>query len=172
MLDIKPPTFHDYRTTNDAVMIPSPFFIKQLRTLDPLLYVQWDRISMRWEIWKKPKGKPPYMVMRVQNQDRSYRDLGADILLKLQEGDPWRFTEREFLAYFDAMDDAIQESKRRALLNKVESVRKEHLWWIRGLRVQVPKRFEKDAIKLKGPSPFQKMVRVLGQKEIITYASR
>lgn len=169
MQPIKPPLFHDYRVTNDAVMIPSPYFVKQLRALDPKLYVQWDWSSARWEIWRKPENKPPFMVMRVQNQDRSYRELGADILLKLQAGDPWRFTEREFLAYFDAMDDAIQEAKRRKFQNEINARVGEHLWYQAGLRVQVPKRFEKIAIPIKGPSPFQKMVRVLNQKEVVVY---
>jgi len=141
----------DWRTTTDAVMIPDPSFIRQLRALDPELFVQWDWGAQKWEIWRKPKGKPSFHMMTVQNQDRTYRELGADILLKLQAGDPQRYTLKQMVDYFNAMDDAILASKKRAIDNFVESAVKEHLWYIAGYRAQVPRCYEKAAVKIEGP---------------------
>jgi len=164
VIEQEKPQFHDWRRTNDAVMIPSPHFIKQLRALDPKLYVQWDWGSSRWEIWRKPEGKTPFMVMRVQNQDKSYRELGADILLKLQAGDPHRFTEKEFISYFEAMDDAIRASKARDMARRIGAISKEIAWYLHGnpTRVQVPKQFANEKVPiLKGPDPLIKIGGVL-----------
>lgn len=168
----KPPKFKDWRRTNDAVMIPDPGFVRQLRILDPRAFVQWDWGSQRWEIWRKPKGKDPIMLMRVETSDKSYRELGADILLKLQEGDPRRFSLSQLVQYFNAMDDRVMEAKQKAFEAKFEALHRERRWYMKGLRLSVPKSWERVAIPIEGPGdsgphlikkrPMQTIGRVVG----------
>mgnify|MGYP000408642133 CR=1 FL=1 len=72
------------------------------KALDPELEVVFDRGTFRWEIWRFPKdGKPPMHQITVQTKDRTYRELGADIILQLQKSDPWRFNSKaDLVAYF------------------------------------------------------------------------
>ena len=146
-----PPKFRDWRRTNDAVMVPDPAFVRQLRILDPKAFVQWDWGSQRWEIWRKPEGKEPIMLLRVEAKDKSYRELGADVLLKLQEGDPRRFSLKQLVQYFNAMDDRVAEAKEREFRNRFEAVHRERRWFFKGLRVSVPKAWERMAIPIEGP---------------------
>lgn len=145
------PKFQDWRRTNDAVMVPDPGFVKQLRILDPKAFVQWDWGSQRWEIWRKPQGKDPVMLMRVETKDKSYRELGADILLKLQAGDPRKYTLKQLVAYMDAIDDRVREQKERELRAKLDSLRIETQWYLKGYRAQVPRKWLADAIPIEGP---------------------
>jgi len=100
----------DYRTTCDGVMVADVGFKKQLWALDPELDTVWDWGSNKWEIWRFPgqaKKKvkridnKAFHMLTVQTQGRTFRELGADILLKLQAGDPTRYTLKELCAYFD-----------------------------------------------------------------------
>lgn len=160
--------FKDYRTTNDGVMVADVGFKRQLRTLDPELDVVWGRT--KWEIWRFPgQGKVvkkvidprAHHVMTIQTQGRTFRDLGADILLKLQAGDLRRYSLKEICNYFDAMDDNIQRAKAKDLENWFEDRRIEVAWWTRGLRVAIPKRFLPGSVVLKGPSRQLKIGRAL-----------
>jgi hypothetical protein len=167
-----PPEFGDWRRTNDAVMIADPAFVRQLRILDPRAYVQWDWGSQRWEIWRKPEGKEPFMLLRVQTADKSYRELGADILLKLQESDPQRFTLQQLVDYFNAIDDRLLEQKQKDMERKFDAIARERQWYMRGLRLAVPQSWERVAVKLEGPkepriplikkTPTQVIGRVVG----------
>jgi hypothetical protein len=144
------PRFKDYRTTTDGVMIADIGFKKQLWALDPELDVVWDWQSSKWEIWKFPgQSKKPlkkvdwksYHVMTVQTKKRTFRELGADILLKLQQGDPHRYTLKEFVAYFDQLDENVRRGKEKAFTEKLNAMHRETFWYHRGLRKSVPQSY-------------------------------
>jgi len=160
--------FKDYRKTNDAVMMADVGFKKQLRALDPELDLVWG--GTKWEVWrfpgqgkavKKLAHKRAVHVMTVQTQDRSFREVGADILLKLRAGDTRRFSTKELCDYFDAMDDNIERAKTKELENWLEDRRIETSWYTRGLRVNIPKRFMVGSLLLEGPSKEFKVRRAL-----------
>jgi len=146
------PAFKDYRRTDDGVMIADIGFKKQLWALDPELDVVWDWGSCRWEIWrfpgqanikKKVVDNRAFHMMTVQTKGRTFRELGADILLKLQAGDPTRYSLDELCAYFDRMDDNIMRAKEKELRNMIESIALDSFDYARGvLKVQVPKKFK------------------------------
>ena len=160
--------FKDYRKTNDAVMVADVGFKKQLQALDRELDVVWN--GSKWEIWRFPgQGKRVKKlgsrrathVMTVQTKGRSFRELGADILLKLQAGDLTRYSTKEICDYFDAMDDNLQRAKVKEMENWFESRRVEVAWFTRGLRKSIPKRFLPGSIVLKGPSREVKLRRAI-----------
>lgn len=154
--------FSDFRTTTDAVMIPDPGFVRQLRILDPELFVQWNWLLKRWEIWRKPRGKEPFFCLRIENQNKTFRQLGADILLKLQAGDPHRYSLNQLVQYFDAIDQHVKTTKQRDFVNKIEAIGKESRWYMAGLRVQVPRRFESIAYQIKSkPSNLSRIAEVV-----------
>lgn len=160
--------FKDYRKTNDAVMVADVGFKKQLQALDKELDLVWN--GSKWEIWrfpgqagsvKKIASKRACHVMTVQTTDRSFRELGADILLKLQAGDTRRFSTKELCAYFDALDDNIERDKRKKFESWFDDRMREVAWYTRGLRVTVPKRFLVGSTMLKGPDKNIKIGRAL-----------
>ncbi len=133
------PSSKDYkRFGGDAVMVPDKGFLKQLKMLDPEYEVVWDWGSEKWEIWKLPKGgDDPYPVMTVQTKGRSYRELGTDLLVKLQFFK--RFTPRELGNYLDELDNQVKERKARDFANKIESITLDNFNWMRGVKIfQVP----------------------------------
>lgn len=109
---------------NDVEMVPDRGFVRQLKCLDPEFEVVWDRGSYRWQIWRFPKdGKPPLHQITVQTKDRSYRELGADILIRLQKADPWRFNSKaDLYAYFEEMDNQIRRRKMNEFVDKIKSI--------------------------------------------------
>ena len=142
----------DYRTTKDGVMVADIGFKKQLWTLDPELDIVWDWGSSKWEIWRFPgqaKKKVKRMdhkafhMMTVQTQKRTFRELGADILLKLQVGDPTRYSLNELCAYFDQLDDNIQRAKEKDFRNKMRDVVFDTFDYVRGVtKIQVPLKYK------------------------------
>lgn len=160
--------FQEYRKTNDGVMVADIGFKRQLRALDPELDVVWS--GSKWEIWrfpgqkervKKIASKRATHVMTVQTRKRTFRELGADILLKLQAGDLRKYSVKEINDYFDAMDDNIQRAKMKKIENMLEDRRKEFEWYGKGLRVSIPERFLPGSIILKGPSQSFKVRRAI-----------
>ena len=80
------PSFRDYRNVNDVGMVPDRGFRRQLKSLDKTLEVVWDWGAEKWEIWCFPEGERlPYHVTTVQTKYRTYRELGADVLVSLQQ---------------------------------------------------------------------------------------
>lgn len=161
--------FKDYRQTNDSVMVADIGFKKQLRALDLELDVVWN--GSKWEIWRFPgQGKRllkkidqrAHHVMTVQTRKRTFRELGSDILLKLQAGDLTKFSTKQICDYLDAMDDNIQRAKRKQFLNWLEDRRKETFWYTLGPRFQIPQRFMKGSVVLEGPRKMFKIGRALG----------
>lgn len=137
----QPPTFREYRQLNDATMTPDKGFVKQLKMLDKEFEVVWDWGSSCWEIWKFPKelGKEPYHVTTVQTKNKGYRELGADILLNLQWGQPDRFTLDELVNYFDELDNQRRRRKMKAFRTKIEDITRETKVYVNTLLMQVPK---------------------------------
>ena len=124
-------------------------FKKQLWALDPELDVVWDWGSSKWEIWKFPgQGNKKikrvdhlsFHLMTVQTGKRSFRELGADILLKLQQGDTHRYSLKQLVSYFDQMDDNINRAKEKAFRDKIEAISFDTFDYARGvLKVSVPR---------------------------------
>lgn len=162
--------YKDYRKTNDGVMVADLGFKKQLWALDPKLDVVWN--GAKWEIWRFPRkakkdekrnllDKRAVHVMTVQTEDKSFRELGADIFLKLQAGDTQRFSTKELCAYFDAMDDNIQRAKMKKIRNFSEARAKEVAWYTWGERKTVPLKVLPGTVLLEGPSKSVKIRRAL-----------
>lgn len=134
-------------------MVPDQGARKQIKMLDPDLEIVWDWGAEKWNIWSFPKNKPSYHVLTVETKDKSYRNIGADILLQLQKSyfRQRNFTTEEIINYFDELDNQVQRRKARELSNKIEAMTKE-VWdfhhrpvagnksigW-KPIRIQVPK---------------------------------
>ncbi len=133
-------------------MVADMGFKKQLWALDPELDVVWNKLLNKWEIWRFPGQKntkvkrmdeKAFHMMTIQTQKRTFRELGADILLSLQKGDPTKYSLNELVSYFDKMDDNIQRAKERDFRNKISAITLDNFDWMRGvLKVQVPKSFK------------------------------
>lgn len=137
------PSFKEWRRKNDAVMVPDRGFVKQLKKLDPDYEVLWDWGMEKWEIWCMRKDSPGHHVATVQTTDRSYRELGADVLLKLQAGDTTKFSVKELCDYFDELDNQVLRRQEQDLKNKVDSIVSETFNFARGvLQVQVPQKLK------------------------------
>lgn len=136
------PVFTDYRTTNDGVMVADVGFKKQLWALDPELDVVWDWGSEKWEIWKFP-GQARKMrklitpecchVMTIQTKERSFRELGADILLRLQAGDTKKYGAQQLADYFDQVDENLRRAKFQKFKNWIRDVTLESFDYARGV---------------------------------------
>jgi hypothetical protein len=127
----------------DAAMVPDRGFTKQLKALDPELEVVWDWGRSRWEIWRVPRdGKDPFYMITVETENKEYRELGADVLLKLQQSDPTRYSLNELVAYFDEMDKQAARRRSKLLKDKIEAVALDTFSYAQGImQVQVPKTF-------------------------------
>jgi len=141
------PRFKDFRTTSDGVMVADLGFKKQLWALDPELDVVWDKVSLKWEVWKFPgQGKrkrkaidfKAYHIMTIQTKNRTFREVGADVLIKLQQGDPHRYSLKDFVAYFDQLDENVRRAKQKKFENEMYARHAETFWYTRGLRKSVP----------------------------------
>ena len=157
------PSFDERRVKNDALMVPDKGFTKQLHALDRELDVVWDWGSAHWEIWRFPEdGRPPFHMMTVQTKDRSYRELGADILVRLQQSDPSRYTLNELVAYFDELDNQLQRRKRRELENAISGISSDVQRYARGVpQSQVPFGFSCDAVPIINIPKEQKVRRAI-----------
>ena len=111
------PSFKGYRRTNDAGMVRDRGLRKQVKALDPTLEVVWDWGAEKWEIWCVPEGERlPYHVTTVQTKDRSYRELGADILVALQQ--TMQLGYDNIIKYLDEHNDQILRRKRQEFMDK------------------------------------------------------
>ena len=129
-----------WKRTNDPGMIPDKGFVKQLKKLDPLLDVVWDFGSNKWEIWCFPKDKPGYHVLTVQTNNKSYRELGQDILIKLTLADTKKYSTQQILDFLDEHNNQIERRKAIDFKNKIESISSETFDFTRGvMKIQVPR---------------------------------
>lgn len=177
---LKGPSFKDYRSTSDGVMVADVGFKKQLWALDSELDVVWDWGARKWEIWRFPgqKGRKrkrvdhlAHHVMTVQTKGRTFRELGADILLKLQKGDPTRYSLEELVRYFDQMDENIRRAKEKAFRDYIESIALETFDYVRGvLKVQVPRKIakkdEKYLLKTKPQVPKENLLNLPTSRKV------
>jgi hypothetical protein len=133
------------KVKNDAEMVPDRGFVKQLKKLDPEFEVLWDWWTSKWEIWRFPKnGKPPQHQITVQTKNKTYRELGADIILQLQKADPWRFnTKKELYDYFDEMDNQIRRRKEKEFREKIKDIALDTFLYTQNvLQIQVPRKIK------------------------------
>lgn len=151
------PSFKGYRRTNDVGMVPDRGFRKQLKALDPTLEVVWDWGAEKWEIWKFPKdGQLPYHVTTVQTKDRSYRELGADVLVALQQ--TLQLGYDDIIKYLDEHNEQILRRKRQEFLDKISWAVRDNFATIHSVR-------GKPIEKLYG-AEFLNRIPILEKKEI------
>lgn len=146
----KYPSSSEWRHRN-PVRIPDRGFTKQLKKLNKDYDVVWDWGSEKWEIWEFPKDGQGRHITTIQTKDRTYRELGADILLNLQQFSFEKYTAKEISDYLIELEN--QESRRKAkdFKNKVESIAKDTFNFARGvLQVSVPDKIELSASQIIG----------------------
>ena len=160
-------TQQDYRRTNDGVMVADIGFKKQLWALDPELDLAWDAFGNKWEIWKFPgQAKKPLKVMgpdamhvaSIQTKDRSFREVGADVLLKLQAGDTRKFSIQEIADYLDKMDDNLERAKRKAFMDEMDDIQRsaDRWWWTPKRQVPFQYRIKPSEDRLVIKTPMKK----------------
>ena len=139
------PNYMEWKTFGNlgqGIMIPDRGFTKQLHALDPELEVAWDWGSSKWEIWRFPKdGSAPFHILTVQTKDRNYRELGADILLKLQKGDPARFSKGQLIKYLDELDNQERRRKMEAFKTMIGDIAHESFINVHCKIIQVPRKY-------------------------------
>ena len=146
----KYPSSSEWRHRN-PVQIPDKGFTKQLKKLNKDYEVLWDWGSEKWEIWKFPDLGKPSHVTTIQTKNRTYRELGADILLNLQQFSFERYTAEELSNYLVELEN--QESRRKAkdFKNKIEAIAKDTFNFSRGvLQISVPDKIEVPASQIIG----------------------
>jgi len=128
----------------NATVAPDRGFVKQLQKLCPTFQVIWDAGSDVWEIWDFPEHIDPYYVMRVCTKDKTYRELGTDVLLKLQTNLFMHnnLTTDQICNYFDEMDKQVERKKMQDFSNMVKSIARDTFSYAAGImQVQVPRKF-------------------------------
>ena len=140
------PSTGEYKSINDAVMVPDKGFTKQLEALDKSLFVVWDWGQEKWQIWKWPdehsRTQQPVHVLTVETKGKGYRELGADVLLKLQAGDTRKFSLKQICDYFDELDRQEQRRREKDFREKIRAIAGETFNYSRGvLQVQVPREY-------------------------------
>ena len=138
-------------------MVPDRGFLRQLKALDSTLEVVWDWGAEKWEIWCFPKdGKLPYHVTTVQTKNRSYRELGADILVSLQQ--TMQLGYDSIIKYLDEHNNQILRRKRQDFTDKIQWAVRDNYSTLYGVK-------GKPITKLMG-AEFLNHVPVLKKKEI------
>lgn len=135
-------SFRDQHHHN-AGMVPDRGFTKQLKALDPTLEVLWNWHTSKWAIWCFPgEGKEPYHVMTVETKDKTYRELGQDILMHLMMLNQQRYETEKVLAYLDEHNRQVQRRKMKDFRNKIQAIALETFNFSQGiLQVQVPRAY-------------------------------
>ena len=119
------PSFQERRAKNYVAMVPDKGFTKQLKALDEEFEVVWNWGQSIWEIWRFPKqeGKAPQHLISVVTRNKTYRELGADILLRLQEGRHLaEMPLARLVKYFDELDAQLQRRKRKDFSEKMQAI--------------------------------------------------
>jgi len=124
-------------------MTPDKGFTKQLKKLHKEFEVVWDWSSNKWEIWQMPKDRKATHILTVQTKGKSYRELGADILLSLQKTLSWQhLSAKQICDYLDEMDNQERRRKAKDFKNKIEAITNETFDFSRGvIKIQVPRKF-------------------------------
>ena len=142
--------FDKYHRAKDPVMVPDKGFTKQLKKIDPDLEVQWDWVNEIWTIWCVPEdGRKAYQVTEVCTKGRTYRELGQDILLKIQESVSFTADPDKLIDYIEEHNNQIRRRKAKEFKDHVRQIAKETFNYTHGiLQIQVPRNeFIKEALK-------------------------
>jgi len=132
--------FKEHHQKNDAVMVPDKGFTKQLHALDPELDVLWDWASAHWTIWHFPKGREAYHVLTVETTRKSYRELGQDILLKLQECIHYKVNNLNVLDYIEEHNNQIRRRKEKDFREKIRAIARDTMAYSNEvLQISVPR---------------------------------
>lgn len=132
--------WRDFGALNRGLMIPDRGFTKQLHALDPEYEVAWDWGSEKWEIWKFPRdGSEAYHIMTVETKDKSYRELGTDILLHLQRNK--KFTAKQICAYLEEFDKQERRRKMEDFKNKLRDIALDSFLTMHCMQIQVPQQY-------------------------------
>ena len=126
-------------------MAPDRGFTKQLKCLDKDFEVVWDWGSEVWEIWKFPSdGGMPHYVMKIVAKGKTYRELGADIILRLQESARLNQMSAKHIGdYLDELDEQEQRRKRKEFRSKIRAIARETYNYAHNvLQIQVPRKFK------------------------------
>lgn len=131
-------------------MVASLGFKKQLWALDKALDVVWNELGKKWEIWKFPGqedkkkktwNNQAFHVMTVQTKERDFRQLGCDILLNLQKGDTRKYSLKQLIEYFDAVDNNIRREREKTFTEEIQARNKDWAWYATAVRQPVPKEY-------------------------------
>lgn len=138
---------YDGRVGKDPVMVPDRGFRKQLKTIDKDLEVVWDFGSNFWEIWHIRDDAEPYMFMRVQTSGRTYRELGADILLQVQKS--FSLSPKQI---FDYLEEAEKQDARRRtedFKQKIRDFARDSFLNIHCKIIDVPRKYFREALMVR-----------------------
>ncbi len=145
-------SFDEQRQVNSASHVADIGFRRQLWCLDKELDVVWNQYKRIWEIWKFPGQDKKLLkriddqakfVMAVQTKRKTFRELGADILIKLQEYSFERYTVEQLCQYFDKQDEHLKAIKRKDFENKIEAITRDSIDYMRGVtKLTVPTKIE------------------------------
>jgi len=139
----------DWRQRNPAGP-PDRGFKRQLQMLNPNFDVVWDVGAEKWEIWEFPKDKPGYHIMTVQTVGRTYRELGADILLQMEKLIDQHYDAEKIMNYLIEANKQEQRRKEKDFMNKMESIALETFNFSRAvLQVAVPEAISFEVPKAK-----------------------
>ena len=62
-----------------------PRWVRELGKTHPYMWFSWDEIKQRWVVWQKNPYSEPWLVMYVENDDKSYRPVDWRTILQLRE---------------------------------------------------------------------------------------
>jgi DNA-binding transcriptional MerR regulator len=98
--------------------VPCKTFVKDLRRLDPLLELEWDRVLELWCIYYNAPDGNRFKLIEVKNEDGSYRPLDERTinLIKMCDwsrriGTPLEFVKKNL----NAREEAKQKQKEKQL---------------------------------------------------------
>lgn len=134
-------------------MIPDRGFTKELKILDKDLEVVWDWGSEKWEIWKFPEGQPGYHVTTVQTTGRTYKELGADVLLNLQMN--IQLGPENVIKYLEEHEEQLRRRRMEEFRAKIDAIARETFINIHCKIIQVPEKYKIE------PTQTQKIVGVV-----------
>ncbi len=139
------PSFTERRVKNDAVMVPDKGFTKQLKCLDKDYEVVWNWGQDYWEIWKFPSdGRKAHYVTKVTVKGKTYRELGADVLLRLEEARRMNdLPLNTVINYLNELDDQEQRRSEKNFRARINAIARETFDMVRGVvKIQVPRKFK------------------------------
>ena len=109
------------------------WFVKELKQYDDKLFVRWNNLKKRFEIWRKVfarVGDPSVHVMAVKHKQLDDRTLD-----ELKACDLWRYGRKRFgrvndyMRDIDNYNDHLELSRTRQFQNECEGIASDHLWF-------------------------------------------